>query len=306
MRWLIGLLFLANLLLFLWGGTRPDPDQRLAEPPPDVGQLTLLGEEETTPETVEGEIVVEIEPEPQPALPPEPRHKSKPPPEPVAKAQPTRSKTTPKVVATPPVPVAPEAPSDKADSLAANASSPARTARAPRSTAVELPDPVIVDEPPAPVGKGGIVCGQLRGFKDQDTAAALADRLREAGGSAELTETTGEEQTGYWVLVMPAPDRAIAHARVDTLEAAGIKDLWLVPAGPMKYAISLGLFSGSDRANRRADQIKALGLEAEVKPKFGEVTRYGIDYRADQRTAESVRAAAVADEVVTHAFVSCR
>lgn len=249
MRWLIGLLVLANLVLLLWGGVRPASQQRSPDPPPDVGEIRLL---RAAPDAV-------AVTEPRPTAPGS-------------------------GAAEQPEPVVLEPEEQAPDNLAAD----------------------IEASPPTPVVEPVMVCGELGGFDDGDSAAALAEQLRSSGVQAELIEDVRQEQTGgHWALIPPAPDRATARAHVAKLQAAEIEDIWLIPKGPMQNAISLGLFSTAARAERRVRQIRALGLAAEVRLKVNETRSYRIGYRTNERRAASLKVAATAHAGIAHRIVPC-
>jgi hypothetical protein len=181
---------------------------------------------------------------------------------------------------------------------------------APEPEAEERPPPTpdeleaVAPESAAP--SPSIVCGELRGFEQEAAATTIAEQLRAAGVAAEVLEAVEQKQTGYWVLIPPAPNRAAASTSLARLEEAKVKDTWLVPAGPLKYAISLGLYTGSGRAEIRAEQIQALGLPAEVRPKINDVTRYHVKYEGDEDEVAPVRAAALAQSGVTDQSLPCK
>lgn len=179
----------------------------------------------------------------------------------------------------------------------------------PKPEAEERPPPTLDESeaaaPELATAPPNTVCGELRGFEQEAAATAIAEQLRAAGVAAEVLEAVEQEQTGYWVLIPPAPNRAAASASLDRLEEAKVKDTWLVPAGPLKYAISLGLYSGSGRAEVRAEQIQGLGLPAEVRPKTNDVTRYHVKYKGDEEQSAPLRAAALAQSGVTDQSLSC-
>jgi len=67
---------------------------------------------------------------------------------------------------------------------------------------------------------------------------------------------------------------------VKDLKAAGVKDLWLINKGPMKNAISLGLYAGPSNAASHSRNINKKGFNSEVSPKMSEQPRYWLDYTA--------------------------
>lgn len=149
-------------------------------------------------------------------------------------------------------------------------------------------------------------CGELLWFKDSASASELAETLSSAGAEAEFSEVVRQVADGYWVMIPPQADRRLARQQLAALHAADIKDTWLMPSGPFQNAVSLGLYSRSERAESRARVIKGLGFDAEVQPNYDRTVRYRVSYRTDERNAESIRAAASAKAGLTHRRIPCR
>lgn len=133
-----------------------------------------------------------------------------------------------------------------------------------------------------------LVCGQLRWYGDVEAAKASAARLKSLGMWAELINDPVAQRNGYWVLIPPQANRAAALAKRSELRAMGVEDLWLFRQGPLLNSISVGLFSGKRRAQRRAEEIRILGFEVEVRPKLKITERFAVTYRTDQRSAHSL------------------
>jgi hypothetical protein len=245
------------------------------EPPP-APELPVAGEPEPEPKS---QAAPAGEPEPAPGPPPETSAAAEP--EPAVEPEPTAEPQT-----------ASEPETEPAEQSAAQDPGAAALEAAPEDA------PAVVAAPP-------MVCGELRGFEQETTAEELAERLRAADVTAEVLESVEQEQSGYWVLIPPASSRAAADQALQRLETAGVKDTWLVPAGPLKYAISLGLYSGSVRAGRRAEQIQALGLPAEVRPRMRDVTRYKISYRGEPQQLATVFEATGLQPDVTDQRLPC-
>jgi hypothetical protein len=149
-----------------------------------------------------------------------------------------------------------------------------------------------------------LVCGELRWFADQAAAAALAESLAAQGVVAEVRVEEHQEQTGFWVLVPPQETGDAARAVRTQLRDKGVEDLWLFTAGPMRHSISLGMFRGRGRAERRADEIRALGFDVEVRPKLTDKTEFLVSYQAEPGAVAAVEAVVTAQpEFENHAVV---
>ena len=49
------------------------------------------------------------------------------------------------------------------------------------------------------------------------------------------------------------------------LNAKGLQDIWLIPAGDNKGGYSLGVFNDRQRANNYKNQLAQIGIQAEIK-----------------------------------------
>lgn len=94
-----------------------------------------------------------------------------------------------------------------------------------------------------------------------DSEAALEGLLRLLQGNGgrviEKSETQGTK-SNYWVMLPPYPNRAKADEAAAILGGKRIKDFFIVRSGEYENAVSLGVFSERERAERRYDQIVAL------------------------------------------------
>lgn len=232
MRWLIGVLILANLAIFAWSslqGPAVEPEP-LVEP--GVGNIRLL--REVVPE--------------QPA------------------AAAVEAEATSIQAAEVPAPVV-MAPAGEAIEPA-----PAQAMVEPEP---QSPRPTIhppVETAPEPV------CGRLVFFNERPVAQQALEQLRAVQIQADLGSETSTEVSGYWVLIPALDGRAAGKAKVAELKAAGIKDVWLFAGGPLKNAISLGLFSTKANAGRRSSQVEKAGFKPVIQPKSSEKERFWLDY----------------------------
>ncbi|WP_297526625.1 SPOR domain-containing protein [Thiohalobacter sp.] len=191
MRAVIGLLLLANLLLFAWWQMQPEPGPEPSPRPPALGPgvaaLRLLSErpaaavEAGRPPAVEPETVAETEPGG------------------------TGTETA----------IEPEAPVSPTDEQGTGA--PAAEAPSP------APVPQIASAPPAQP-----VCSTIGPFDTREAAEALAAELGGRGLEVEMRMTYSREPAGYWVF-LPVKDRHAGQAAAERLVAAGVKDYFVGP-----------------------------------------------------------------------------
>ncbi|MCU7924724.1 MAG: hypothetical protein KZQ88_18705 [Candidatus Thiodiazotropha sp. (ex Dulcina madagascariensis)] len=155
--------------------------------------------------------------------------------------------------------------------------------QSPSQASEALPSPLevftaaqVVQEPPPPPSP---TCSTV-GFLESRTDAELASvRLRALGLKPELQSETRNEQAGFWVLIPPQPNRRKAIEIADSLEKAGIADLWRFTSGELVHAISLGLFRDEERAAARKIEIAKLGYEPVIKPRYRQKTRYWLHFQ---------------------------
>jgi hypothetical protein len=66
------------------------------------------------------------------------------------------------------------------------------------------------------------------------------------------------------------------------LNAKGIADMWMVPSGADKGALSLGVFADHQRANAFRNELLEKGIKAEVKQRFKPVQQYYAKVKLDK------------------------
>ena len=161
--------------------------------------------------------------------------------------------------------------------------------RAPVGQTTHLPQLRLADELPA----GGTpdpatqakasqaesqACFSVGPFADVDNSAKAAALLRAKGFDPHQRAEAAEGSSGFWVFVGNLKSDAEADRALVTLEHGGVKDALVMPAtADTPKRLSLGLFSERARADRRAQSIRALGLNAEVAERKLPGTVYWVD-----------------------------
>ncbi|HEY7753135.1 MAG TPA: hypothetical protein VH856_04905 [Steroidobacteraceae bacterium] len=120
-------------------------------------------------------------------------------------------------------------------------------------------------------------CLSLGPFADLTDAARAATLLRENELEPRQRTSEGIVWKGYWVALDGLPDRGAADGVIERLRRFGIGDAYAMPGDGGRITISLGLFSERQRALRRMDDVKALGLEPRVSERERSGTVYWID-----------------------------
>ena len=139
------------------------------------------------------------------------------------------------------------------------------------------------DEPEAPVAKsvsarsdspkavaGGLAqtCLTMGPFSADQAAEDLIVWLKGNGG--EVTSRWSEQQTPnrYWVYLPPLETVEQARVVLRRLKDDGLQDYVRVMRGPMRNAISLGLFSQRGSADRRLVELRAKGYDPELDIRY--------------------------------------
>ena len=141
-------------------------------------------------------------------------------------------------------------------------------------------------------------CFTLGPLRSSESAESLADAIEGAGFAVSLREREEEEIAGYWVYLAPYESRKAALAVARELAKKGIKDYYVVPNGDYENAVSLGLFSEPQRADRRTRRIADLGYEALTSVRYRTRTLYWLDYDEE---GEAVLAAQIWEHATTDA-----
>jgi hypothetical protein len=263
MRWAIGILLVLNLMFFLWQGfIAPEHTARQTLAEPDVGNLRLLSE--LPPALEEGVGTASTQPLPRPASleklqaepPLEPSPKK--PVEPVETALERKPVTVPAPLATP---------------------TPAKPAPAkPSEVAQPEPDPL-----------PELVCWEFGNYPGESQANTAAGALPLGLERVDVVKGEALKVTGYYVLIPAADNLKTAEDTLARLKENQIRDTWLFRSGPLKNAVSLGLFSQRNNAERLADKVRKRGFEVILKEKGTKKEVYRLQVRG-RDTAVNARA----------------
>jgi hypothetical protein len=121
-------------------------------------------------------------------------------------------------------------------------------------------------------------CLSLGPFNDLTDAARASTLLRESELQPRQRAGEGVVWKGYWVSLGGVADRGAADELIERLRRFGVGDAYAMPDQDGRLVtISLGLFSERQRALRRLDEVKALGLEPRITERERSGTVYWID-----------------------------
>ena len=120
-------------------------------------------------------------------------------------------------------------------------------------------------------------CMSVGPFPDLPQASQAQAALRGAGFQPRQRMEQGEIWAGYWVSVQGLATRDAAEAALKTLSASGIADVYVMPGSDPPNVLSLGVFSDYQRAQRRVDEVRAIGLTPRIDDRKRAGSVYWID-----------------------------
>jgi hypothetical protein len=123
----------------------------------------------------------------------------------------------------------------------------------------------------------GFSCTSIGPFEDLNQATQAQAALHGAGFDPRQRVEQGEIWAGYWVSVQGLATRDAAEAAVKTLSANGIADVYVLPGSDPPNVVSLGVFSDYQRAQRRFDEVRAIGLTPRIDDRKRAGSVYWID-----------------------------
>ncbi len=110
----------------------------------------------------------------------------------------------------------------------------------------------------------GPKCLSVGPFYDEASATRADSVLREKGLAPRPRAVQGEVPKGFWVYIGGLKtDRDVAQV-MRVLQQSHVDDAHVMPDSGDERRVSVGLFSERDRADRRAQALRKLGLEPEV------------------------------------------
>ena len=125
-------------------------------------------------------------------------------------------------------------------------------------------------------------CYSIGPFAAEETARQAAEALTGVDPDVEVREARQRRPTSYWVYLTGFDGPGQAREAVDELKAGGVRDYYIETVGEYRNTISLGLYTYRSRAAKRADDIRKLGFDPQIRPNLRSVIEYWIDYVAGE------------------------
>jgi len=128
-------------------------------------------------------------------------------------------------------------------------------------------------------------CYRVRGISDKASAKAFVKWLQTQGASSLKQEQQEVKRVIFWVMLPAYTDRKKANEAAEILAKKRVRDFFIVRSGEHENAISLGVFSSRERAERRYNEI--VNLKARLrKPRISEVERPVQNYQVSFELAD--------------------
>jgi hypothetical protein len=120
-------------------------------------------------------------------------------------------------------------------------------------------------------------CVSIGPFRDLAEATQASATLRVGGNDPRTRVAEGDVWAGLWVYLDDLPSHEEAQRAMALLKRRGISDAYIMPSADLTNDISLGVFSEPARAQRRAEEIRALGFTPTIADRTRRGTVYWID-----------------------------
>lgn len=108
-------------------------------------------------------------------------------------------------------------------------------------------------------------CFSLGPFIRKQAFNVALTKMKQQGVDVFSRVSSEQVRNGYWVMLPVAMTSSQARVQVQKLKEKGVNDYFLVAAGEMKNAVSLGVFSKPKLAKRRRDQVAKQGFNVKIK-----------------------------------------
>lgn len=144
-------------------------------------------------------------------------------------------------------------------------------------------DPVVLAavertaQPAASAAARGNACISIGPFPDADAAQTALAAAESRGMTASQRALQDDVFAGHWVQVTGIPNREQANALIGKLKEGGLADAYLLRSEPGDNAISLGLFSDINGAQRISQRAEAVGVETVTQETYRERTVHWVD-----------------------------
>lgn len=135
----------------------------------------------------------------------------------------------------------------------------------------------LVEAPETKADLASDQCRSIGPFPTQADLRAAMNALTPLTRRIQFRETHATQTRGYWVYLPAMASREQALATARALSAKGVRDYYVVTAGDQQNTISLGLFREPANAEKRRNEINALGFKPQTNTRTEDLPQYWID-----------------------------
>lgn len=121
-------------------------------------------------------------------------------------------------------------------------------------------------------------CVSIGPFPTQADMRAALNALTPLVPRIQYRDAHTTETRGFWVYLPAQPSREKALLLARALSSKGVRDYYVVTAGDQQNTISLGLFHEQANAQKRLNEIAALGFAPELIARTEDLPVYWIDF----------------------------
>lgn len=156
----------------------------------------------------------------------------------------------------------------------------ANTAAPPMAASAQTESPAVAgQEAPAPADPPPVRCWRI-GPLDEIALRAAKTRFAAPEFTAAVAQEVQRDKVADWIYLPPRPTLAAAREEERRLRDLGVQDLAVVTNGMMRNGLSLGVYAEAGGALRRMAELRSLGVEARIEPRFRERQRAYLRVRA--------------------------
>jgi len=133
-------------------------------------------------------------------------------------------------------------------------------------------------------------CTSIGPFGTQADMRGALNALTPLVSRIQYREAHATETRGYWVYLPALASREQALTIARQLSAKGVRDYYVVTAGDQQNTISLGLFRDKGNAEKRRNEVAALGFTPDLVTRTEELPVYWVDFASDPQHPVNWRA----------------
>lgn len=155
------------------------------------------------------------------------------------------------------------------------------TAAPPMAASAQTESPAVAagEESAVPADPPPVRCWRI-GPLDEIALRAAKTRFAAPEFTAAVAQEVQRDKVADWIYLPPRPTLAAAREEERRLRDLGVQDLAVVTSGMMRNGLSLGVYAEAGGALRRMAELRSLGVEARIEPRFRERQRAYLRVRA--------------------------